>query len=139
MGGVDVARDDCMGQAEQQAATRTIPSAGGVCGLGNGKLPVDRPVPVLPGVFQAGNVQGGKRLHQTQKPLELMRYICKICVPGGRILDPFAGSGSTLEAAALEGYDAIGVELSPEIAKTASERLRMPLRHIQEVHDDEEV
>lgn len=105
----------------------------------NGKLPVDRPVPVLPGVFQAGNVQGGKRLHQTQKPLELMRYICKICVPGGRIRDPFAGSGSTLEAAALEGYDAIGVELSPEIAKTASERLGTPLRHIQEVHDDEEV
>ena len=79
-------------------------------------------------------MQGVKRLHQTQKPLELMCSICKICIPGGRILDPFAGSGSTLEAAELEGYDAIGVELSPEIAKTASERLKTPLREIQEVH-----
>lgn len=103
----------------------------------NGKLPIDRPVPVLPGVFQAGNVQGAKRLHQTQKALELMRSICRICVPGGRILDPFAGSGSTLEAAELEGYDAIGVELSPEVAKTASERLKTPLREIQEVHHEE--
>ena len=48
----------------------------------NGKLPIDRPVPVLPGVFQQANVQGVKRLHQTQKPLELMRSICKICIPG---------------------------------------------------------
>ena len=103
----------------------------------NGKLPIDRPVPVLPGVFQAGNVQGAKRLHQTQKPLELMRSICKICVPGGRILDPFAGSGTTLAAAELEGYDSIGVELSPDIAKTASERLQTDLRYIQEVHYEE--
>lgn len=103
----------------------------------NGKLPIDRPVPVLPGVFQAGNVQGVKRLHQTQKPLELMRGICKICEPGGRIFDPFAGSGSTLAAAELEGYDATGVEISPDIAKTASERLKTPLWHIQEVHYEE--
>lgn len=98
----------------------------------NGKLPVDRPVPVLPGVFRATNVQGAKRMHQTQKPLELMRDICKICIPGGRILDPFAGSGSTLAAAELEGYDAVGVELSPVIAHTASERLQTRLKAIQE-------
>ena len=47
-------------------------------------------------------------------------------------------SGSTLEAAELERYDAIGVELSPEIAKTASERLKTPLREIQEVHYEED-
>ena len=103
----------------------------------NGKLPIDRPVPVLPGVFRSANVQSGQRLHQTQKPLEMMREICKICVPGGRILDPFAGSGTTLAAAELEGYDAIGVEISEAIAKTASERLSAPLRNIQEVHDEE--
>lgn len=100
----------------------------------NGKLPIDRPVPVLPGVFRYANVQGSERLHQTQKPLALMREIVKICVPGGLILDPFSGSGSTLAAAHAEGYDAIGVELSTEIATTAAERLCVPLRTIQEVH-----
>ena len=59
---------------------------------------------VLPGVFKAANVQGMQRIHQTQKPAEIMRQICKICLPGGRILDPFAGSGSTLAAAEREGY-----------------------------------
>lgn len=49
-----------------------------------------------------------------------MRQISKICLPGGRILDPFAGSGSTLAAAELEGYDSVGVELSEEIAKSAA-------------------
>ena len=63
-----------------------------------------------------------------------MREIVKMCVPGGLILDPFSGSGSTLAAAHAEGYDAIGVELSTEIATTAAERLCVPLRTIQEVH-----
>ena len=100
----------------------------------NGRLPLDRPVPVLPGVFRYTNVQGSARLHQTQKPLALMREIVKICVPGGLVFDPFVGSGSTLAAADAEGYDAIGVELSPQIATTAAERLCVPLRTIQEVH-----
>lgn len=87
-----------------------------------GKLPVDRPVPVLPGVFRYANVTAD-RIHQTQKPIELMREIIRICVPGGRILDPFAGSGSTLEAARLEGYSAVGIEIVPEIAAAARARL----------------
>ena len=94
----------------------------------NGKLPIDRPVSVLPGVFKAANVQGMQRIHQTQKPEEIMRQICKICLPGGRILDPFAGSGSTLAAAELEGYDSVGVELSEEIAKRAAERLGVEVK-----------
>jgi len=89
----------------------------------NGRLPFDRPVPVLPGIYQCPNVGADERLHQTQKPLEIMRQIVKICIPGGRILDPFAGSGSTLEAARLEGYEAVGIELSAAIAQTAAERL----------------
>lgn len=96
----------------------------------NGRLPIDRPVPVLPGVFRYSNVQGPARLHQTQKPLDLMREIIKICVPGGRILDPFAGSGSTLAAADAEGYDAIGVEISPQIASAAANRLSIQLQKI---------
>lgn len=88
-------------------------------------MPVNRPVPVLPGVFRCMNVSGPERIHQTQKPIELMRDLVKIVVPGGRILDPFAGSGSTLEAAQLEGYSADGIELSPMIAKAARERLQI--------------
>ena len=57
------------------------------------------------------------------KPLEIMREIVKITAPGGRILDPFAGSGSTLAAARAEGYDALGIEVHGEIAAAAAERL----------------
>lgn len=89
----------------------------------NGSLPVNRPVSCLPGVFQAANVPAIHKLHQTQKPLEIMRQIVQITVPGGLIFDPFAGSGTTLEAALLEGYNAIGVEASPQIAATAAKRL----------------
>lgn len=93
----------------------------------NGRMPTDRPVPVLPGVFTHPNITGPQRLHMTQKPLGLMRSLVKICVPDGHILDPFAGSGSTLEAARLEGYHATGIELSEPIALAAAHRLDVPL------------
>ena len=53
--------------------------------------------------------------HPTVKPLALMRYLCRLVCPlGGIVLDPFCGSGTTLEAARLEGFGAIGCELNPE-------------------------
>jgi site-specific DNA-methyltransferase (adenine-specific) len=43
-------------------------------------------------------------VHPTQKPLELMRWLVRLVTPpGGTVLDPFAGSGTTLVAAVLEG------------------------------------
>lgn len=60
----------------------------------NGPLPLDRPVGCLPGVFRYANPQN--RTHVTEKPLQLMRDLVKICVPGGRILDPFCGAGTTM-------------------------------------------
>lgn len=49
--------------------------------------------------------------HPTVKPIELMRYLVRLVTPpGGLVLDPFAGSGTTLEAAVLEGFSCIGVE-----------------------------
>lgn len=89
----------------------------------NGDLPVDRGVPCLPGVFRASNVQGADRIHQTQKPLDVMRQLVKITKPGGRILDPFAGGGSTLAAAQLEGFDAVGIEVHEDICRAAAGRL----------------
>ena len=62
------------------------------------------------------------------KPEKIMRQICKICLSDGRILDPSAGSGSTLAAAELEGFDSVGVELSEEIAKRAAERLGVEVK-----------
>lgn len=50
-------------------------------------------------------------LHPTVKPLALMRHLCRLVTPpGGTVLDPFAGSGTTGEAALIEGYDAVLVE-----------------------------
>ena len=56
-----------------------------------------------------------------------MRDIVKITEPGGRILDPFAGSGTTVLAAVLEGYSATGFELSEEYTARAVERIRAAL------------
>ncbi len=97
----------------------------------NGRLPIDRPCPYLPGVYAQSNVAGTQRIHMTQKPVELMRSVVKICLTGGRILDPFAGSGSTLEAARLEGYDAVGIEIDGEIARKAAERLDVEIQTVE--------
>ena len=49
--------------------------------------------------------------HPTVKPLALMKWLVRMVTPpGGTVLDPFAGSGTTLEAAMLEGFNVIGVE-----------------------------
>jgi len=63
--------------------------------------------------------------HPTVKPLALMRYLCRlVCPPDGIVLDPFCGSGTTLEAARLEGFTAIGCELNPEYIQDCKERLK---------------
>ena len=97
----------------------------------NGKLPTDRPVPVLPGAFSIAPPTQGRRHHQTEKPLELMRQIVRICTPGGVVLDPFCGSGTTLCAALLEGYKAVGIECVEHHARTAQERAAETLLRIE--------
>lgn len=62
--------------------------------------------------------------HPTVKPTELMRYLCRLVTPpGGTVLDPFMGSGSTLKAAELEGFNAIGIELDPGYIEIARRRI----------------
>lgn len=62
--------------------------------------------------------------HPTVKPLALMRYLCRLVTPpGGLVLDPFAGSGTTIVAALAEGFRAQGIELNPEYAQIARRRL----------------
>jgi site-specific DNA-methyltransferase (adenine-specific) len=65
-----------------------------------------------------------KNNHPTVKPTELMRYLCRLVTPpGGTILDPFMGSGSTGKAAMLEGFEFIGIEQDEEAFTTAEARI----------------
>jgi hypothetical protein len=62
--------------------------------------------------------------HPTVKPTDLMRYLCRLVTPpGGTVLDPFMGSGSTGKAAMLEGFGFIGIERDPEYVKIAEARI----------------
>lgn len=62
--------------------------------------------------------------HLTGKPTALMRELLRIIPPGGRVLDPFAGSGTTLVAANLEGRAAVGIEREPDYCRIAIDRLQ---------------
>ncbi len=64
-------------------------------------------------------------IHPTVKPLALMRYLARLTATptGGIVLDPFAGSGSTLCAAVAEGRPCIGIELDEEYAEIARARV----------------
>jgi hypothetical protein len=67
-----------------------------------------------PGAVIAGHppVPGSRRLHPMEKPLTLLRELVeRHCPPGGLVLDPFAGSASTLRAAKDVGRRALGVEV----------------------------
>jgi site-specific DNA-methyltransferase (adenine-specific) len=66
----------------------------------------------------------GNRLHPTQKPIEALEpLINAFCPPEGVVLDPFAGSGSSLIAARNMRRRFIGIEIDPGHYVTASERL----------------
>lgn len=68
--------------------------------------------------------RGEANNHPTVKPTELLRYLCRLITPpGGLVLDPFAGSGSTGKAALLEGFRFIGVEREEEYVRIAAARL----------------
>jgi DNA modification methylase len=63
--------------------------------------------------------------HPTVKPTDLMRYLCRLVTPpGGMVLDPFMGSGSTGKAAMLEGFGFIGIEREPSYHAIAERRIR---------------
>jgi site-specific DNA-methyltransferase (adenine-specific) len=63
--------------------------------------------------------------HPTVKPTALMRYLCRLVTPpGGIVLDPFTGSGSTGKAATLEGFRFIGIEREAEYVEIAKARIK---------------
>ncbi|PPT85999.1 adenine methyltransferase [Xanthomonas arboricola pv. zantedeschiae] len=91
-----------------------------------GNMPLDRRAPVLPGVIRE-SVRKSDKHHLTGKPTELMRQLVRICEGGGRVLDPFAGSGTTLLAAELEGFGWTGIEMTKHYITTSSKRLSASL------------
>ncbi|MBS1845670.1 MAG: site-specific DNA-methyltransferase [Actinobacteria bacterium] len=71
--------------------------------------------------------------HPTVKPLELMRWLVRLaCPPGGLVLDPTVGSGTTGAAAVLEGRRFVGIELEPSYLEIAAARIA---HREGEVHD----
>lgn len=55
--------------------------------------------------------------------VEFWTAALRVLKPGGTVLDPFMGSGSTLIAASREGFNAVGIELDPEYAEIARRRI----------------
>jgi DNA modification methylase len=72
--------------------------------------------------------------HPTVKPLKLMQYLIKLVMPpkDGVLLDPFAGSGSTILAAHRLGVKAIGIEKSAEYCEIARARLAAKVIEVKE-------
>lgn len=71
--------------------------------------------------------------HPTVKPTDLMRYLCRLVTPpGGTVLDPFMGSGSTGKAAVLEGFNFIGIDMTAEYVEIARGRIDHAQRQDQQ-------
>lgn len=69
-------------------------------------------------------IQGRENHHPTVKPTELMAYLCRLVTPpGGLILDPFMGSGSTGKAALREGFSFVGIDLDGAYVAIADARM----------------
>jgi site-specific DNA-methyltransferase (adenine-specific) len=81
----------------------------------------------VPRAFYTAKASASERqgvTHPTVKPLGLMAYLCRLVTPpGGIVLDPFMGSGTTIKAAISEGFQAIGIERNPENFAMAQHRL----------------
>jgi DNA modification methylase len=70
-----------------------------------------------------------ENFHPTVKPTSLMQYLCRLITPpGGTILDPFMGSGSTGKAAVKEGFSFVGIEMSPDYFTIAQSRIQSALQ-----------
>lgn len=77
--------------------------------------------------FYSAKADASDRLgskHPTVKPTDLMAYLCRLVTPpGGTVLDPFAGSGSTGMACMREGFDCILIEREAEYVADIQRRI----------------
>lgn len=91
-----------------------------------GTVPASRPgAHVIPGIFRDSSSDGKFPGHPCPRKLAQVRWIVKWwSEPQDVILDPFAGSGTTLEAAKLMGHRAIGIEIEEQFCEIAAQRLQ---------------
>jgi len=77
-----------------------------------------------------GTITKKRNIHPTVKPIEIMRYLCRLITPpNGLILEPFLGSGTTAIAAEKEGFDIIGIEREKEYYDIAQARIKYWATH----------
>jgi site-specific DNA-methyltransferase (adenine-specific) len=106
-------RDDgCVGIAPKSAGQVTGGRAEGSAGLSSPRSGAGR------------RREETRNSHPTVKPTDLMRYLCRLVTPpGGLVLDPFVGSGSTGRGAVLEGFRFVGIEREAEYVAIARARI----------------
>lgn len=119
----------CKPEREHRASVRTNPhkhwgeAPAQFTGIRTDRYPQD--------VLYFSNGQGGKNKHETEKPIELMMWlVASYSNPGDLILDPFMGSGSTLEAAKRLGRRAIGIDTREECCREAVLRLQQEVMEL---------
>ena len=82
----------------------------------------------------------GRVAHPTVKPLDLMRWLVRLVTPpGGTVLEPFAGSGTTVEACILEGFRCIAIEREADYLPLITQRIhrrRDPVAYMTAAGED---
>jgi site-specific DNA-methyltransferase (adenine-specific) len=113
---------------ERNAGLDDLPNKlGGSLEGGNDKRKGDKP-----------QLQLTKNFHPTVKPLALMQYLIRLVTPpDGTVLDPFAGSGTTLAAAILENKNAIGIELTDDYLPIIEARCQWATEQKQQQTDQQ--
>jgi DNA modification methylase len=105
-------RDDGLGSLQHRTAGECVDREEGSAGMQSPRA-------------GAGRTNGARNHHPTVKPTELMAYLCRLVTPpGGIVLDPFMGSGSTGRGALQEGFYFIGIEREAEYLEVAAARIK---------------
>lgn len=91
-----------------------------------------------PGSFQADGIdKTSQNNHPTVKPTDLMAYLVRLVTPpGGKVLDPFTGSGSTGKAAVREGFEFVGIEREAPYLAIAEARIAHELERVTAAAED---